>query len=109
MDFYVRRVIASKKRARGETLLALNWCSRRFGRCPVWSNCAGADPSCGIDFRTRWTPPGAIAFALTHGLNEGHLVVTLSHCWESALHTRLHGHRILVIAPRDTRWRGKTP
>jgi len=63
-----------KKRARGETLLALigvvaGLGGALFGQiAPVLIRHAESISA------LRWTPPGAIAFALTHGLNEGHLV-----------------------------------
>jgi hypothetical protein len=62
-----------KKRARGETLLALigvvaGLGGALFGQiAPVLFRHAESIPA------LRWTPPGAIAYALTHGLGEGHL------------------------------------
>ena len=61
-----------KKRTRGETLLALIGVIAGLGGAlfaqiaPVLFRHAGSIPA------LRWTPPGAIAYALTHGLREGH-------------------------------------
>ncbi len=61
-----------KKRTRGETLLALigvvaGLGGALFGQiAPVLFRHANSIPA------LRWTPPGAIAYALTHGLREGH-------------------------------------
>ena len=63
-----------KKRTRGETLLALigvvaGLGGALFGQiAPVLFRHADSITA------LRWTPPGAIAYALTHGLNAGHLV-----------------------------------
>ena len=62
-----------KKRTRGETLLALigvvaGLGGALFGQiAPALFRHAEAIPA------LRWMPPGAIAYALTHGLREGHL------------------------------------
>jgi hypothetical protein len=61
-----------KKRTRGETLLALIGAVAGLGGAlfgqiaPVLFRHADSIPA------LRWTPPGAIAYALTHGLREGH-------------------------------------
>jgi hypothetical protein len=61
-----------RKRARGETLLALigvvaGLGGALFGQiAPVLFRHAESISA------LRWTPPGAIAYALTHGLSEGH-------------------------------------
>jgi hypothetical protein len=63
-----------KKRTRGETLLALigvvaGLGGALFGQiAPVLFRHAESISA------LRWTPPGAIAYALTHGLSAGHLV-----------------------------------
>lgn len=63
-----------RKRARGETLLALvgvvaGLGGALFGQiAPVLFRHAESITA------LRWTPPGAIAYALTHGLDSGHLV-----------------------------------
>jgi hypothetical protein len=62
-----------KRRTRGETLLALigviaGLGGALFGQiAPVLFRHADSISA------LRWTPPGAIAYALTHGLREGHL------------------------------------
>ncbi len=61
-----------KKRARGETLLALMGAIAGLGGllfaqiAPLFLRHAESISA------LRWTPPGALAFALTHGLREGH-------------------------------------
>ena len=63
-----------KKRTRGETLLALigvvaGLGGALFGQiAPVLFRHAESVSA------LRWTPPGAVAYALTHGLREGHAV-----------------------------------
>ena len=63
-----------KKRTRGETLLALigvvaGLGGALFGQiAPVLFRHADSITA------LRWTPPGAIAYALTHGLSAGHLI-----------------------------------
>lgn len=62
-----------RKRARGETLFALigvvvGLGGALFGQiAPVLFRHAESITA------LRWTPPGAIAYALTHGLNDGHM------------------------------------
>jgi hypothetical protein len=63
-----------RKRARGETLLAMigviaGLGGALFGQvAPVLFRHAESISA------LRWTPPGALAYALTHGLDDGHLV-----------------------------------
>ncbi len=74
MDFDVVGSLVRKKQTRGETLLALigvvgGLGGALFGQlAPVLFRHADSVPA------LRWTPPGAIAFALTGGLREGQAV-----------------------------------
>ena len=104
-----------KKRNRGETLLALigvvaGLGGALFGQiAPVLFRHAESISA------LRWTPPGAIAYALTHGLREGHLAgYTLALVAVSAYTAVLIAitywlaRRAIVGSSRTSRTRTKT-
>jgi hypothetical protein len=62
-----------KKRTRGETLLALIGVVAGLGGALFGQIAPALFRHAESISALRWTPPGAIAYALTHGLREGHL------------------------------------